>query len=111
MSTRTFSLLFLPLLLAACSDVGEPLPGAAIECALDGSAQFAPDCTMEQQARDEASLLIVHHPDGGFRRFEQGVAGRSVVTADGMEQAVTAPSDDVLEISVGADRYRLPVAE
>lgn len=111
MSTRTSSLLSLPLVLAACGDAGEPLPGTAIECALGGSAQFAPDCTMEKQARDGLSLLIVHHPDGGFRRFELGDDARGIVTADGMEQAVVTPSDAMLEISVGADRYRLPVTE
>lgn len=70
-----------------------------------------PDCTMERQTRGEASLLIVHHPGGGFRRFELGAGAAGIVTADGVEQAQTASANGLAEVRVGADRYRLPVAE
>ncbi len=66
---------------------------------------------MERQTRETSSLLIVRHPDGGFRRFELGVAGRGIITADGVEQATVDQGDGIVELSVGADRYRLPVAE
>ena len=66
---------------------------------------------MERASDDGASILIVRHPDGGFRRFELGVAGRGIITADGIEQAVIAQGEGIVEVSVGADRYRLPVAE
>lgn len=83
--------------------------GAPIECALGGAAGFASDCTMERAEQDGQRLLIVRHPDGGFRRFELGVEGRGIVTADGMEQAEVTPRDGGVEVRVGADRYRFPV--
>ena len=99
------------VLLAACSS-GEDAPsGTSIECALGGAAGFAPDCTMERASREGESLLIVRHPDGAFRRFELGVEGQGIVTADGADTAQVARGDGMVEVSVGADRYRLPVAQ
>ncbi len=98
-------------LLASCTE-SEALPvGAAIECALDGAAGFAAVCSMERQDRDGQRLLVVRHPDGGFRRFELGVPERGMITADGMEQAIVERGDGLVEVRVGADRYRLPVTE
>ena len=99
------------LLLAACSAGEEPSAGTAIECALGGAAGFAPDCTMERASREGESLLIVRHPDGAFRRFELGVEGQGIVTADGADAAQVARGDGMVEVTVGADRYRLPVAQ
>lgn len=99
------------LLLLSCG-ASEPMAaGAPIECALGGSAGFAPDCTMERDEMDGQRFLVVSHPDGAFRRFELGVEGRGIVTADGMEQADVTRTDGSVEVRVGPDRYRLPVSE
>jgi hypothetical protein len=97
--------------LAACGDAEAGADTTPVECALGGSAAFAPDCTMERAEVDGQRTLIVRHPDGGFRRFELGVPERGIITADGMEQADVIRSDGMIELRVGADRYRLPVAE
>ncbi|RJY08615.1 hypothetical protein [Aurantiacibacter aquimixticola] len=110
MSLRISSALAL-LLLVACEERGDEVAGSEIECALGGAASFAPECTMERAEAEGERLLIVRHPDGAFRRFEFGVPGRGIVTADGVEQAVVERSDGTVEVRVGADRYRFPVAE
>ena len=99
------------LLLAACSQDADVTEGASVECALGGAAGFAQDCTMQRAEADGSKLLVVRHPDGGFRRFELGVPGEGIVTADGVEQAIVQRGEGVVEVQVGADRYRLPVAE
>ena len=106
----------LPLLaaLAACSgtsDGEDPPVGPMVECALAGAVEFSPDCTMERATEEGLSLLIVRHPDGGFRRFELGVPGRGVVVADGADEAVITPGQGMIEVQVADDRYRLPVGE
>ena len=105
--------LLLALPLAACSENGSGLPadGPAIECAIDGGAGFAADCTMERHTAEEGDTLIVRHPDGAFRRFELGVPGRGIITADGVEVADVTNHGGYVEVRVGSDRYRLPVAE
>ncbi|MGB3166921.1 MAG: hypothetical protein WBA68_09120 [Alteraurantiacibacter sp.] len=99
------------LLLAACSQGADAPEGASIECALGGAASFAPECTMQRADAEGSKLLVVRHPDGGFRRFELGVPGKGIVTADGVEQASVQRGEGVVEVTVGADRYRLPVDE
>jgi len=102
------------LSLAACVEEapGDPLPaGTVIDCALAGSTEFTPDCTMERANRDGKELLIVRHPDGGFHRLELGVEGRGIVAADGADIAVVSRGEGAVEVHVGPDRYRLPVAQ
>jgi len=105
------------LLLAAAAGCnkeapGDPLPaGTAIDCALAGSEEFTPDCTMERATRGEQTLLILRHPDGGFHRLEIGVEGRGIVAADGADSAVVTRGDGQVEVQVGPDRYRLPIAQ
>lgn len=110
MIPRDLACLGLALLLA-CSEDAEANPGSPVECALSGASDFAADCTMERQQRDGQMLLILRHPDGGLRRFELGVEGRGIITADGMEQAEVTHGEGFVEVRVGADRYRLPLSE
>ena len=103
---RKFSLLFPIVLLAGCGrPAGDPEPDMrAIDCALAGSATFG-QCRVEQAG----AILVVHHPDGGFRRLRKVDDGRGVVSADGAEQAHVAwIPDGRLEVTVGSDRYRFP---
>ncbi|RPF68833.1 hypothetical protein [Aurantiacibacter spongiae] len=96
--------------LAGCGAGDAKPPGQIIECALEGAGSFAPDCTMQRGEGRGTDVLIVRHPDGSFRRFELGVPGRGIVTADGMEQAEVERGEGLVELRVGSDRYRIPVA-
>ena len=53
---------------------------------------------------------MVRHPDGGFRRFRIADDRAGMVAIDGADEAVNADSSasPVLEVTVGADRYRFP---
>ncbi len=114
-------LLLPPLALAACqrSSGNENADAAAVAnaaaraasvpCALDGSAVFEGHCSVERTMSGDGLVLVMHHPDGGFRRLLVTTDGRGVVTADGFEQAtVSVVAPDTIEVGVGADRYRLP---
>lgn len=105
----------LPLALAGCgAEAGEGVPQTAatrIDCSLNGAGGFGRDCTMERVELDGQSQLIVRHPDGAFRRFDLGVPGRGIVTADGAEQAEVTERGGYVEVRVGSDRYHLPLVE
>jgi len=109
------------LALVGCSDAAEPSasgltesgevsPGAEmIECAIAGSQWFVPECAVEHTEVDGATILVVRHPDGGFRRFEVLTDGRGLAVADGAVEAVTELYEGRrLDVSVGSDRYRFP---
>jgi hypothetical protein len=107
--------LALVLAVAGCSSGAAPKQAAGAEhiaCALAGAQQFAPDCAVERlsKAQDGDDVVIVRHPDGGFRRFVLIDGGTRIATADGVGevQAVLAGPD--LEVTVGQDRYRFPSA-
>ena len=54
-------------------------------------------------------MLTLRHPDGGFRRLRIVRDGRGLVSADGAEEAKLAIIDKgLIEVAIGADRYRLP---
>ena len=110
MSLRISSALLLAGL-AACSAQSEPSGLAdkaaeSLQCALAGATDFAPVCRAESQIVAGGTILIVRHPDGGFRRFE--IEGDLVRTADGAEPTSVAVRPNATEVTVGNDRYRLP---
>jgi hypothetical protein len=99
------------LLLGACSagEGGEALPeGEPVFCALAGSQQFKDQCRVERSTVEGAKVIVVRHPDGGFRRLEvsQGRAepagrrwrGSEPVGAEGRRY----------EVILGDDRYVIP---
>lgn len=102
--------LALALLLAACgSGSTRDKPSAdRIACALAGSAGFSAQCGVERVARNGTLFLVVHHPDGAFRRFEVLKDGRGLAVADGSHPGVATIRGDFLEMQVGQDRYRFP---
>ena len=94
------------LALAACSAPDAELPpGETIPCALDGATDFAPVCGVEREIVPGGTILVIRHPDGGFRRFE--IEGDLVRTADGAETVTVISGADATEVAVGNDRYRL----
>jgi hypothetical protein len=107
---RTSSAALLVLLGACSADANQtpPDPDDTIECALAGAAAFARDCAVERSLEEGALVLVVRHPDGGFRRFEVLTDGRGLATADGADPAKIAPRGEGIEVAVGLDRYRFP---
>ena len=113
MSTRISSLG--ALLLAACSPeaaVPATEEDDLIACALGGAGSFTRDCAVERSRGDAQAeggvLLVVRHPDGGFRRFVVADDRLGVAPADGAEPATLTFRDDSIEVAVGGDRYRFP---
>ncbi len=102
----------LTVLLGAC---GSPETRAAaegeeaIDCALAGSAAFTRTCSVERATQDGTLMLVVHHPDGGFRRFEVLGDGGGVAAADGAAVAQLSLAGGLLEVTLDGDRYRFPV--
>lgn len=96
-------------ILAGCSanPGGDAPAGDPIECALAGAKAFKRDCTLERLEKGGVHSLVVHSPDGGFRRFEQQ-AGGAIVLADGAGSAQVEAGASFTEVTVGKDRYRIP---
>lgn len=114
MFTRTFKVVPVALLLS-CG--GPPQPQAAegaqrIDCAIGPGSRFENACLVERVKRDEETILVVRHPDGGFRRLVQLGDGRGLEAADGADVVIAQLTDGgMLEVAVGAERYRFPARE
>ena len=100
------------LLLAACSSGGSSKAaaqdGESIACALGGSLQFKPDCTIERSEADGAQVIVVRLPEGGFHRFEVSKDGQQLFAADGADQTQSALKGDRFEVILGQDRFVIP---
>lgn len=111
------------LLLAACNrapDNGELAEAEArgsreaaengrIECALEGTKLFDRTCTVEEMSGEGGTILVVGRSNVGYRRLQITTDGRGLVSADGAEPAkVSIIGNNMIEVAVGNDRYRLP---
>ena len=105
---RTAFASFVMLGAVACAAESAPTPGDAIECALGQGAEFEAVCTMERASEDGAQQIILHHPDGGFRRLIVLPDGKGVAPADGAGALAQNLAGNRLEVSIDGDRYRLP---
>lgn len=93
-------------LLAGCG-AQSPVPeGNSIACAIGTGADFAEVCTLERVAG--SGQIVIHHPDGGFRRLSFDPATGALAALDGAEPVVIEEGQGVLQFAVGADRYRIP---
>ena len=102
---RLAALLFL---LSACDGPPAAKAGNRIECAVDGSDVFERVCTVERTAGPDV-LFTIRSPSGSFRRLVATADRRGVMAADGAEAAtVKVVEGNVLEVSIGAESYRLP---
>ena len=87
----------------------EAAESGRIECALEGTKLFDRTCTVEEMSGEEGAILVVGRSNVGYRRLQVTTDGRGVVSADGAEPAkVTIVGDNVIEVTIGNDRYRLP---
>lgn len=101
--------------LGACSEeqATPPPPPAASEqmlaCAIGPGSQFSESCTLQKFEREGETIYRVNHPGGGFRMFTVAEDGSGMVPYDGAEGAVNALVGDLLEVTVGDERYRFPI--
>ena len=102
MYLRISSALGLIVALAACGAGSPPPEGEKVDCAIGEAADLAPVCILERVGDG----IVVHHPDGSFRRFIVDPAKGMLIPRDGAE--VLVPAED--SFAVGADRYRVPPA-
>lgn len=111
MCSRTSSALAAIALLAGCGAAeSPPPPGDAIPCAIGAGAEFAEVCTLEIPGGAQQGIVL-HHPDGGFRRLDRDPATGALVPQDGAEPLVPEESGgDARQFAIGADRYRIPAA-
>jgi len=113
-SVRRAAALVLPLLAVSCSPAGQEAQQDATEnqiaCALGSGASWHEDCLLERATEGGISLLVVRHPDGGFRRFRLVGDGPALVEADGAEVLRTRQDGPLVEVTVGSDAYRVPLA-
>jgi hypothetical protein len=120
---RSLAILAPAMLLAGCD--GAPDNGALaeaeargsraaaadgrIECALEGAKLFDRTCTVEEMSGTDGTILIVGKANVGYRRLQITTDGRGVVAADGAQPATVAiVGNGMIEVAIGADRYRLP---
>ena len=107
MSLRISSAIGLAAALAGCSAADSPPPpGDTVECAIGAGADFAPVCVLERAGED----IVLHHPDGGFRRLSRDPATGALAPRDGADVLKPELDDaDTLSFALGADRYRIPL--
>ncbi|RYD44530.1 MAG: hypothetical protein EOP63_05280 [Sphingomonadales bacterium] len=87
----------------------EAAENGRIECALEGTKLFDRTCTVEEMSGEGGAILVVGRSNVGYRRLQITTDGRGVVSADGAEPAkVSIVGDNVIEVAIGNDRYRLP---
>ncbi len=109
MSLRISSALAALALLVACGSESPPPPGEAIECAIGAGAEFSPACTLEKVSGTDQ--IVLHHPDGGFRRLARNPASGALAALDGAEALVAdSTGAGAATFAIGADRYRIPQA-
>lgn len=74
-----------------------------------GNAGLARVCSVERTSTNRGPMLTLRRPDGSFHRLLATHDGRGLVAADGAEPArVAVVGPDLIEVTVAADRYRLP---
>lgn len=107
MSLRIFSPLPL-VLLAACGGAESPPPvGETVDCAIGAASDLGSDCTLERVAGTQE--IVIHHPDGGFRRFVTDAATGGLAPMDGADSLVPQTGEGgAVQFAVGEDRYSIP---
>ncbi|SHN53525.1 hypothetical protein [Erythrobacter sanguineus] len=109
MSLRTSSAFASLALLVACGEESPPPPGDEVDCGIGAGVDLSPVCTLEQVAGSDE--VVLHHPDGGFRRLTRDPATGTLVPLDGAEPLVPqAGEGEMLQFAIGDDRYRIPQA-
>ncbi len=106
--------MMLALALSACSDRADEIRPKVVEgyekiaCAVGGASNLKEVCSLERVEMHDGLRLVVHHPDGGFRRFEVRSDGNGLAPADGADDAQRVAEGHTLDLTVSGDTYRFP---
>lgn len=115
MFSRISSLALLLAMLVACGQrevQAQAERGAeTIECAIGPGSEYGPDCLVERVREGDSRILVVRHPDGGFRRLELLPDGGGVTAFDGADRVEQSFQGNMLAVAVGGDRYRFPARD
>lgn len=118
MSLRISSAGLALLLLAGCDSEQagslladeEPVaaPGETVDCAIGQVKDLGPNCTLERVSTGE---IVIHHPDGGFRRILRDATTGALAPRDGVDPLVPgAAGEGTVSFAIGPDRYAIPQA-
>lgn len=105
MSLRISSAFVTLAALAACGAESPAPAGETIACAIGAEADFTEVCTLERVAG--STQIVLHHPDGGFRRVSFDPATGALAPLDGAEPMVIEDRQGVVQFAIGPDRYRI----
>lgn len=111
MYLRIFSSVLALTALTACEATQSPEPeGDSVECRVGAGSEMSAVCTLEWVGEPWASEFLIHHPDGGFRRFFLNEDAGGVVLKDGAEplEMDSSSPTGTWQFSVGEDRYVMP---
>lgn len=88
----------------------EAIADGKIECALAGAKDFQRNCSTERMSTETGQLLVIRHPNGGFRRFRVLTDGRGLEPADGFDAdfGINVLDNGMIELHSANDLYRLP---
>ncbi len=109
---RLRSCLLLPCaapLAIGCSET-QPVASEGAEpvlCAVAGDTEWSDECRLETARVGGANVLVIRHPDGGFRRLIAGPKGFQ--TADGSAEAQTEFRNGRAFVTIDNATYSLPV--
>jgi hypothetical protein len=80
-----------------------------VECAVSGEKILTRSCETEKIVGPDGQLLIIRHPNGGFRRFKILTDGRGLKPAEGADLvAIQLLDDGKIEVAIAGDKYHLP---
>lgn len=92
----------------ASEQAKEQAGGDEIACAHAADTRFTADCWFERSDTEDTKIVVVHHPDGSFRRFQIVDDGRGLISADGSEELSVAVMDDMIQVTLADYRYLFP---
>jgi hypothetical protein len=87
----------------------EAVADGKVECAVSGETALTRSCETEKIVGRDGQLLVIRHPNGGFRRFKILTDGRGLKPAEGADPvAIQLLNDGKIEVVIAGDKYHLP---
>ncbi len=110
MFLRISSITVAAALLASCAQETKQPDGEKIACKLESNQELDEVCTLEVAMQEGEPIVVVHHPDGSFRRLDSDRETEGLETMDGADQLTKGDKgfDETREYEVDGDRYLIP---